>query len=47
MVNSYSTGAIFRAMGRKWLCDDDFVYSMNPNNRYSSQSITKMQREWE
>lgn len=44
---SYTPGDIFRAIGRQWLCDDDFRYSLNPNDRYSAHSITTMQREWE
>ena len=44
---SYTPGDIYKAMGRKWFCDDDFRYSMDPNLRYSTMSVIMMQREWE
>ena len=44
---NYTPGDIFRAMGRKWWCDDDYTYSLDPNLCYSVQSIMIMQREWE
>lgn len=44
---TYTPGDIFRAMGRNWVCEDEFRYSLNPNNRYSTLSVATMQREWE
>ena len=44
---SYTPGDLFVAMGRKWWYDDDFRYPLNPNLRYSPESITTMLDEWE
>ena len=44
---SYTPGDIYKAMGRKWFCDDDFRYSLDPNLRYSTMSVITMQQEWE
>lgn len=44
---NYTPGDIFKAMGRKWWCDDDFWYPLDPNLRYSTMSLTTMQAEWE
>ena len=44
---SYTSGDIIRATGRKWFCDDDFRYSMDPNLRYSRGSVITMHKEWE
>ena len=43
---SYTPGDLFVAMGRKWWCEDEFRYSLNPNLRYSPESITTMLDEW-
>ena len=44
---NYTPRSIYEAMGQKWWCDDDFSYPLDPNLRYSTYSITTMQREWD
>lgn len=44
---SYTPGDIFSAMGRKWWCDSDFYYPLDPNLRYSTIAISTMHEEWE
>ena len=33
-------------MGRSWQLDDDYYYSLNPNERYSERYLQTMEEEW-
>lgn len=46
IIMSYTHVIFSHLIDRKWLCDDDFRFAMNPIYRYPSISITIMQREW-
>ena len=43
---TYHPGDIFESMGRKWVLEREFEYSLNPSERYNRQYISKMRREW-
>ena len=46
MSGVYSPGDIFRAIGRHWALDDDFLYPLDPGQHNSHGVLVKLNEEW-
>ena len=46
MSRVYSPGDIFRATGRHWALDDDFLYPLDPGQHNSHRVLVKLNEEW-
>ena len=46
MSGVYSARDIFRATGRHWALDDDFLYPLDPGQHNSHRVLVKLNEEW-